>query len=115
MPRVLLEAALAGVQIVTRTMPGAEVIRDGWNGFLVPPGAPSMLAAKILELLGNRENGRVVAGRAAERVRKEFSVEHVVACQAAVYRDLIDSSRGTRLKDDKNTREERAHPCGAPQ
>jgi hypothetical protein len=72
-----------------------------------------MLAAKILELLGNRENGRVMAGRAAERVRKEFSLEHVVSCQAAVYRDLIDSVRRTRLKDDKNTREQRGHICGA--
>jgi len=114
-PRVLLEAALAGVPIVTTTMPGcAEVICDGWNGFLVPPGAPRMLAAKILDLLGNRENGRIMAGRAAERVRKEFSLENVVACQAALYRDLIDRSGGTRFKDDKNTREQRGHTCGAP-
>jgi hypothetical protein len=74
-----------------------------------------MLAAKILELLGNREKGRVMAGRADERVRKEFSLEHVVACQAAVYRDLIDSSGGTRFKDDKNTREQRGRTCDAPQ
>jgi glycosyltransferase involved in cell wall biosynthesis len=113
-PRVLLEAALAGVPIVTTTMPGcAEVIRDGWNGFLVPPGAPRMLAAKILDLLGNRENGRAMAGRATERVRKEFSLKNVVACQAALYRDLIDRSGGSRFKDDRNTREQRGRTCGA--
>jgi glycosyltransferase involved in cell wall biosynthesis len=95
-------------------MPGcAEVIRDGWNGFLVPPGAPRMLAAKILDLLGNRENGRAMAGRATERVRKEFSLENVVACQAALYRDLIDRSGGSRFKDDRNTFEQRGHTCGA--
>ena len=34
-PRVLLEAALAGFPIVSTNMPGCcEVIRDGWNGFL---------------------------------------------------------------------------------
>ena len=111
-PRVLLEAALASVPIVTTTMPGcAEVIRDGWNGFLVPPGAPRTLAARILDLLGNRENGRAMAVRAAERVRKEFSLETVVARQAALYRELIDRSRG--LKDDTRTPEHRGRTCSA--
>ena len=86
------------------TMPGcAEVIRDGWNGFLVPPGAPRTLAARILDLLGNRENGRAMAVRAAERVQKESALETVVARQAALYRELIDRSRG--LKDDTRTPE----------
>jgi glycosyltransferase involved in cell wall biosynthesis len=93
-PRVLLEAALAGAPIVTTTMPGcAEVIRDGWNGFLAPPGAPPVLAAKILYLLENREKGRAMADRAAEHVRQEFSLATVVADHAALYRKLIDRAR----------------------
>src|SRR5262249_51657015 len=48
-PRSLLEAALAGVPIVATSMPGCtDVVRDGWSGFLVPPRAPRVLAAKIL-------------------------------------------------------------------
>ena len=44
-PRVLLEAALAGVPIVSTSMPGCcEVVRDGWSGSLVPPHAPESLA-----------------------------------------------------------------------
>ena len=44
-PRALLEAAVAGRPIVTTTMPGCtDVIRDGWNGFLVPPRDPRLLA-----------------------------------------------------------------------
>lgn len=90
-PRVLLEAALAGVPIVTTSMPGcAEVIRDGWNGLLVPPAAPSELAAKIFYLLANREKGRVMADRAGQDVRKEFSLATVVAQHAALYRELMD-------------------------
>lgn len=99
-PRVLLEAALAGVPIVTTTMPGcAEVIRDGWNGFLVPPGAPPILAAKILYLLANREKGRVMADRAAEHVRKEFSLETVIAHHAALYWELIGRPAQSRFND----------------
>ena len=92
-PRVLLEAALARVPIVTTSMPGCcDVIRDGWNGYLVPPRDPGMLAARILDLLRDRETGRTMAGRAAERVREEFGLETIVARQAALYRELIDRS-----------------------
>jgi glycosyltransferase involved in cell wall biosynthesis len=99
-PRVLLEAALAGLPIVTTTMPGcAEVIRDGWNGLLVPPGAPPALAAKILHLLANREKGLIMADRAAEYVRKEFSLATVVAHHANLYRQLIDRASPVRFKD----------------
>ena len=73
----------------------------------------SRILGANLDLLGNRENGRAMAGRATERVRKEFSLENVVACQAALYRDLIDRSGGSRFKDDRNMREQRGHTCGA--
>ena len=46
-PRALLEASLAGLPIVATDMPGCnDVVRDGWNGFLVPPRAPGILAAE---------------------------------------------------------------------
>ncbi len=105
-PRVLLEAALAGVPIVTTSMPGCrEVIRDGWNGFLVPPRAPHRLAARILDLLRDRETGRTMAGRAAERVRQEFALGTIVARHAALYAELIDRSAKSRLKNDGLKRE----------
>lgn len=99
-PRVLLEAALAGVPIVTTTMPGcAEVIRDGWNGLLVPPAAPSELAAKIFYLLTNREKGRAMAARAGEDVRKEFSLATVIAHHVALYRNLMNHPPQGPVKD----------------
>jgi glycosyltransferase involved in cell wall biosynthesis len=55
-PRVLLEAALARLPIVATSMPGCRsIIRDDWNGCLVPPGAPQVLAAKILDLLDDKQ------------------------------------------------------------
>jgi glycosyltransferase involved in cell wall biosynthesis len=100
-PRVLLEAALAGVPIVTTSMPGCrDVIRDGWNGFLVPPRTPHMMAARILELLRDPETGWTMAGRAAERVRQEFALGTIVARHAALYAELIDRSAGSWLKSD---------------
>ena len=60
-PRVLLEAAAAGLPIVTTTMQGCgEVVRDGQTGVLVPPREPRMLAGKILDLLGDRTTARAM-------------------------------------------------------
>jgi glycosyltransferase involved in cell wall biosynthesis len=112
-PRVLLEAALAGVPIVTTAMPGCcDVVRDGWSGFLVPPGDSRVMAEKILDMLRDREKAQTMAGRAAERVREEFALETVVARQATLYRELIDAPVGERLTDGR-TRDIGEHPCGA--
>ncbi len=90
-PRVLLEAALAGVPIVTTSMPGCcDVIRDGWNGFLVPPRAPKILAAKILDLLRDRPTAWAMARRADELVRQRFGLDTIVALSAALYIELLD-------------------------
>jgi glycosyltransferase involved in cell wall biosynthesis len=98
LPRALLEASLAGLPIVTTSIPGCrDVIRDGWNGFLVPPRAPHMLAARILDLLRDRDAAQTMGSRAAERARRDFGLRTVVARQAALYADLIARSDGSRL------------------
>jgi len=98
-PRALLEAAVAGRPIVATTMPGCtDVIRDGWNGFLVPPRDPRLLAERILDLLCDRETAVAMGGRAAQLVRKEFNLEITVARYAAVYEDLVNGSIPSRLQ-----------------
>ena len=85
---------------MTTAMPGCcDVVRDGQTGFLVPPRAPGVMAARILDLLRDREKARTMAGRAAERVREEFALEAVVARQATLYRELIDPSAGGWFND----------------
>jgi glycosyltransferase involved in cell wall biosynthesis len=97
-PRALLEAALAGRPIVTTSMPGCtDVIRDGWNGFLVPPRNPRLLADRILDLLRDPAAAAVMGVRAAQLVRTEFNLEITVARYAAVYEDLIKSTTRSRL------------------
>jgi glycosyltransferase involved in cell wall biosynthesis len=92
-PRALLEAAVAGRPIVTTTMPGCtDVICDGWNGFLVPPGQPRLLAERILDLLRDRVAASVMGARAAQLVKEEFNLEITVTRYAAVYEDLMRRS-----------------------
>ena len=92
-PRALLEAAVAGRPIVTTKMPGCtDVICDGWNGFLVPPRDPRLLAERILDLLRDRGTAAAMGARAAELVRREFNLEITVARYAAVYENLVSRS-----------------------
>jgi glycosyltransferase involved in cell wall biosynthesis len=97
-PRALLEAALARLPIVTTDMPGcSDVIRDGWNGFLVPPRTPRVLAARILDLLRDRQTAQQMADRAAALVRQELGLATIVARYVALYDELLDGSGRGRL------------------
>ena len=105
-PRALLEAAVAGRPIVTTRMPGCtDVIRDGQNGFLVPPGDPRLLAERVLDLLRDRVTAAAMGARAAQLVRKEFNLEITVARYAAVYEDLVRRSVRSRLQMRKDALE----------
>ncbi len=89
-PRVLLEAALAEVPIVTTCMPGCtDVVRDAWSGFVVPPRNPQSLAWRILELLSNPNTARQLAQNAATRVRRDFGLELVADQYCELYRQLL--------------------------
>ncbi|HWS67635.1 MAG TPA: glycosyltransferase family 4 protein [Steroidobacteraceae bacterium] len=105
-PRALLEAAVAGRPIVATRMPGCtDVIRDGQNGFLVPPRDPRLLAERVLDLLRDRVTAAAMGARAAQLVRKEFNLEITVARYAAVYEDLVRRSVRSRLQMRKDALE----------
>ncbi len=89
-PRVLLEAALAGLPIVSTSMPGCRaVIQDGWTGRLVPPRAPDRLAERILEALAHRTESAAMAARLPALVRGNFTVAAGAARHATLYRALL--------------------------
>ncbi|MBV9252333.1 MAG: glycosyltransferase family 4 protein, partial [Acetobacteraceae bacterium] len=90
-PRVLLEAGLAGLPIVTTDMPGCnDVVRDGWSGYLVPAGSHQRLAARILDLLRERQVARLMGQRLAECVRQEFNLMRTVDRYCAAYSRLLE-------------------------
>lgn len=89
-PRVLLEAALALLPTVTTDIPGCcAVIRDGWNGVVVPQRAPDELAAGILRLLADTDAAGVMAKRTETMARDEFSLRTIVRRHAALYAQLM--------------------------
>lgn len=97
-PRVLLEAALAERPIVTTNLAGCrDVVRDGWNGFLVPVRTPRLLADRILDMVRDREAAKTMAARAALSVRQKFGLTAIVARYAELYAQVLGGAREERL------------------
>jgi glycosyltransferase involved in cell wall biosynthesis len=103
-PRVLLEAGLAGVPIVATRMPGCDdVVAENWNGHIVPPHDPRALAAAILDLLQHPARARIMGQRSIELVRREFDLNVVVDRYVELYRRLLsDGSPGDERPTSKN-------------
>lgn len=92
MPRSMLEAASAGLPIVTTDVPGCrEVIRRDENGKLVPLGDQAALEAALAELLTSPAERARLGAAARASVLSEFSLERVIADTLRVYRDLLTS------------------------
>ena len=95
-PRVLLEAGLAGVPIVATRVPGCDdVVVENWNGHLVPPRNPRALAAAILDLLQEPARAKAMGQRSIELVRREFDLDVVTDRYADLYRQLFSSGRSS--------------------
>lgn len=86
---VLVEAMAAGVPVVASDIPGyREVVRDGVDGLLVPPGNPGALASAVGRLLSDEELAARLAAAGRERAA-EFSWERVVPRIEAIYEKAI--------------------------
>jgi glycosyltransferase involved in cell wall biosynthesis len=89
LPRVLPQAMAAGLPIVATAVDGnAEVVADGVNGFLTPPGDPGAMADALLRLLEDRALSTQMgeAGRASVR---EFDASKMVSDIATLYGSLL--------------------------
>ncbi|MCP4690384.1 MAG: glycosyltransferase [Desulfobacterales bacterium] len=84
----LLQASAAGVPIVAARAGGVpEVVRDGVNGRIVPPGDVSALTAATLDLLRDPDRARALGRAGRKLVRSEFSIESMVNGYLDVYRE----------------------------
>lgn len=79
-PRSVLEAMATGRPIITTDAPGCrETVRDGENGFLVPPRDASALAAAMQRFLDEPELVARMADASYERVKSDYDVNKVNA------------------------------------
>ncbi|WEK52738.1 MAG: glycosyltransferase [Candidatus Kaistia colombiensis] len=91
-PRVLLEAGLAGLPIVATRMPGcSDVVEDCRNGYLVAPRDADALAARIVDLLRDPIGARVMGARSVALVRERFGLTQVVEQYCDTYRQILNN------------------------
>lgn len=90
-PNALLEAMSYGLPAISYDCQygPSEIIRDGFDGLLIPPENIDALAAAMSRLLQD-EKTRLRMGNAAREVVERFSVEKIVRMWDSVILDVIE-------------------------
>lgn len=91
-PVALMEAMVAGRCVVATAVGGVpDMIQDGVNGLLTPPGDPETLARSVVAALTNR-GLRESLGREAQASASDMSMAHASERIEAVYDSLYGAS-----------------------
>jgi len=92
--QVIAQALAVGTPVVATNVGGSgELVRDGETGRLVPAGDATVLAAAIVDCLGDRLAARAMARRGQALVRERHSLDAAMTRTTAVYRELLSRSR----------------------
>ena len=99
-PKSLIEAAAAGRPIVTSDVPGCrEIVRDGVNGILVPPGNVEALAEALFRLIMDKQMRLRMGANGRERAEQEFGQETIIQQTLALYWDpMVHSTRSGTVR-----------------
>jgi len=90
MPKVLLEAAACARAVVTTDVPGCrDVVIDGQTGYLVPVRDSEALYGKIVTLLHDGEQRKMMGNAARRHAEERFATELVVSATLEVFGTLI--------------------------
>lgn len=89
MPRTMLEAAACGRPLIVTDVPGCrQFVRNGVEGFVVPPNDAYALAEAIARLAGDSQLRTRMGAAARERVLAGYTTDSVRAAYRRVYARL---------------------------
>ena len=112
LPNAILESMLLGKPIVATRVGGVpELIGDGVEGWLVPPGDPNRFADQILHLIENPDRAEQMGAAGHARALRDFSAEAMVRRTEAVYDELL-SDDGPPTTDHVQTTGDRGRETG---
>jgi glycosyltransferase involved in cell wall biosynthesis len=90
LPISILEAMAAGLSIISTPVGSiSEVIKNGENGFLIPPGDADTLKEKILELASNKDLRKEIGERNSELVKEKYSWNKIAEKIMEVYDEVL--------------------------
>jgi len=88
---VLLEAMAVGTPVVcTRTQGALEIVKDGEDGLIVPPGDDDALADAIVRVLSDRQLAKRLMTSGQKTVHEKFSWEKTAKKTLALYRTVCE-------------------------
>jgi len=87
----ILESMAMRLPMVATAVGGTpELVREGQNGFLVPPGAPAALARRMVDLLEDEARRRRMGQAGRRIVEREFGVAQMRLSYDALYDELTE-------------------------
>jgi glycosyltransferase involved in cell wall biosynthesis len=90
----ILEYMACGLPVVCSRGGGTdELVVHGDTGLLVAPGDDQGLAAQLRWVCEHREAARAMGARAAEMVRREYSLEAMIRATERVYAEAVGAGR----------------------
>ncbi len=93
LPITILEAMATGIPIVASDLDGMrEILRDGENAALVPPGAPGPYVERVKAFIDQPSFAQRIAAAALETVRTSYSAEAMARQVEAVYLQYLGQS-----------------------
>jgi glycosyltransferase involved in cell wall biosynthesis len=92
MPNVILEAAAAGLPIVTWDLPFyQEILDNGKTGLLVEAGNVEKLEEAVTRLIESPQLRAQLGVEAQARILREFSLERYIRSMTAAYDELLNN------------------------
>lgn len=90
LPRVIPQAMACGVPVAANAVDGVcEVIEDGINGFLIPPGNTDLMAAQIVRILKEDSLRQTFIRKGQETAGKRFSLTDMIQKLEALYEERL--------------------------
>ena len=87
---VLLEAIASGRPVVTTVAGGTtDIIREGENGLLVPPGDDRALADAMVRLLRSESEARALAARGREIAEREYDWDVIADRYLEIFQRVV--------------------------
>jgi len=90
LPTTILEAMASSLPVIASDIPGPnEVVQNGLNGILFPPGDASSLAQSIVYLMDNPEVRRNLGGCGRKRTEERYSWPAITRKYFEMYHSII--------------------------
>ena len=110
--RVVFEAMACGTLVIGSRVGGiAEMIEDGENGFLVPPGDTETLSERLRWVLSHPEESHEMGQRARAFAKRFFSTESYLNAYRRLFQQATKSVKGARNPALRRTHPTRSEPA----